>query len=556
MTLAHFALALDAGTGKIDGASIGEVAGLGQEDPRIIVVKIIRIFLGFLGIIVIGLVMYAGWLWMTSDGEEDKIEKAKLILKNALIGLIIILSSFAIVSFILNRLIGTTAGNGSVGGGPGVGGGGIAALGSGIINSHYPSRNQKDVPRNTSITITFKEPINPATIITGDKINSQNIRIYKTSDGLNGPQISDVKASKSLDNKTFIFKPVQYLGNSKDKIWYTVALSKNIKKVTSNNPAFGGALTPYPYNWTFEVNTVVDAIPPQVLSIIPQPSAVEPRNVVIQVNFNEAVNPLSASGATKNGFNNIIVNATTINNNVMVAGSFYLSNQYKTVEFLTEDKCGVNSCGLDVYCLPGNKDLSVLVKAATLAVVGESSANFPYTGVVDMADNSLDGNKNNIAQGPKSQSNLEYYNENNPNAITQGDDYMLSFKTSDAIDTSPPEIIRIAPDKSSSGISLSADVEAEFNKLIMSDSLNSSNLKLISTPVINYWISKNDNASTSKTTVIFNHDQFNENSSYSPEINSGIKDIYQNCYFPCSGLGVAGNPSCCNGTAIASSSCQ
>ena len=114
-TLAHFALALDV------GVQYGEAIGLGQEDPRIIVAKIIRIFLGFLGIIAVILIVYAGWLYMTAEGEEDKTEKAKKILKGAIIGLIICLASFAIASFILNKLINATgsSNNGNGGGGGG-----------------------------------------------------------------------------------------------------------------------------------------------------------------------------------------------------------------------------------------------------------------------------------------------------------------------------------------------------------------------------------------------------------------------------------------------------
>ncbi|MDO9399750.1 MAG: hypothetical protein Q7T79_03655 [bacterium] len=125
MTMAHFALALDL------GIQYGEATGLGQEDPRIIAANIIRIFFGFLGIIAVGLIIYAGWLYMTAGGEEDKVEKAKKILMGAVIGIIICLASFAIASFILNKLLDATgAGGGSVntgGGGGGIGGGGVGA---------------------------------------------------------------------------------------------------------------------------------------------------------------------------------------------------------------------------------------------------------------------------------------------------------------------------------------------------------------------------------------------------------------------------------------------
>lgn len=90
--------------------------GLGNTDPRILIANIIRVVLGFLGIIAIILILYAGYLWMTSAGDPQKIDKAKKILISAAIGLIIILLSFAIATFILNKLYDAT---GATGGGPG-----------------------------------------------------------------------------------------------------------------------------------------------------------------------------------------------------------------------------------------------------------------------------------------------------------------------------------------------------------------------------------------------------------------------------------------------------
>ena len=113
LALVNFVMAagLDVGLDKAAGTGLSAV-----NDPRVIAAKIIRIALGFLGIIAIGLIIYAGWLWMTADGQEEKIEKAKKILINAVIGLVIILSAFAIASFILSKLLGATGagGDGSI----------------------------------------------------------------------------------------------------------------------------------------------------------------------------------------------------------------------------------------------------------------------------------------------------------------------------------------------------------------------------------------------------------------------------------------------------------
>lgn len=68
--------------------------------------RIIKIVLGFLGVILIVIVIYAGFLWMTAGGEPAETKKAREWLTNAIIGLAIILSAYAITDFIITKLIG------------------------------------------------------------------------------------------------------------------------------------------------------------------------------------------------------------------------------------------------------------------------------------------------------------------------------------------------------------------------------------------------------------------------------------------------------------------
>ncbi len=112
--LAFYALVPTALAQEVDLglAEVNQVTGLSAEDPRVIVVRIINIGLSLLGMIFLGLVIYAGFIWMTSGGDTTKIEKAKNYLKNAVIGLVIILSSWAITRFILTALREATNGNG------------------------------------------------------------------------------------------------------------------------------------------------------------------------------------------------------------------------------------------------------------------------------------------------------------------------------------------------------------------------------------------------------------------------------------------------------------
>ncbi len=86
---------------------VAEAAGLPTNNDLVtIIAGIIATFLSLLGIIFLILVIYGGFLWMTSMGNEQKVLKAKKTLSNAVVGLIIIVSSYSIANFVLNALEG------------------------------------------------------------------------------------------------------------------------------------------------------------------------------------------------------------------------------------------------------------------------------------------------------------------------------------------------------------------------------------------------------------------------------------------------------------------
>ena len=79
----------------------------GFSEPRSmpeIIGALIGTFLSLLGIIFLVLILYGGFIWMISGGNEFKVAKAKKILTNAVIGLIIVLSAYSITYFVFNSL--------------------------------------------------------------------------------------------------------------------------------------------------------------------------------------------------------------------------------------------------------------------------------------------------------------------------------------------------------------------------------------------------------------------------------------------------------------------
>jgi hypothetical protein len=70
-----------------------------------IVGLIVQAALGLLGAIFIIIMIIAGYNWMMASGNEQRVEKAQSMIKRAIIGLIITLSSWAIWAFILKYFI-------------------------------------------------------------------------------------------------------------------------------------------------------------------------------------------------------------------------------------------------------------------------------------------------------------------------------------------------------------------------------------------------------------------------------------------------------------------
>jgi len=91
----------------------GNQAKLSDVDKPfpVIIGDIIRGLLGFLGVIFLVLVLYGGFLWMTSAGKEEQITKAKKILGNSAIGLFIVVVSYALTTWVFDVIIKATVTN-------------------------------------------------------------------------------------------------------------------------------------------------------------------------------------------------------------------------------------------------------------------------------------------------------------------------------------------------------------------------------------------------------------------------------------------------------------
>jgi len=279
---------------------VSNTINLAQGDPRLIIGRIIQLVLSFLAALAVIIIMYAGFKWMTSGGDEEKISSARRTLRDAVIGIIIIMASWAIVTFFLTQLSGLLGGGngGSNTGGTGtLTSGGLSAIGACTVDSFYPTSGQNDVPRNTSVMITFKEVLKLDSVCvnaTGDscacdrvscnKLNPRAINLYKTdlgnacsSSACSNPNtnVTDMIVTVPSGNKTLILTPASYLGSPTQSTPYTIRFTSSVKNIDGNS-LFQNCGSNYA-EWGFTVSSRLDLTPPIVKEsgVFPMPDNIQ-----------------------------------------------------------------------------------------------------------------------------------------------------------------------------------------------------------------------------------------------------------------------------------------
>lgn len=96
------------------GKGFAGEAGLGTADLIDTISSIIRIALGFLGVIAVVIILLGGFKWMTSGGADTKVAEAKKLIFAGIIGLVIVLSAYAIATFVINSIVANVQGGSGV----------------------------------------------------------------------------------------------------------------------------------------------------------------------------------------------------------------------------------------------------------------------------------------------------------------------------------------------------------------------------------------------------------------------------------------------------------
>ena len=561
--------------------TLAEPLGLPTTDIRLIIANIIRVALGLLGIIFLVLLLYGGYLWMTAGGNEEQVGSAKKILLNSIIGLLIILSAYGIVIFVM-RMLGIGQG------GEGFGGEGLGApqeqnfqgsgMLGGIIKDHYPSRNQVDVARNTKIVITFRRPVKADSIAAdknangkfGDCVNiGQSMKWETDCDTLilNQTHLNIIRSDTkepirgaavlaSLENGkvfTIVVRPYDPLGNSTDKVPYTVRVGKDVlldDSAGGNPSVFSGRPSGSDYyEWQFTADTALDTVPPHVNSVFPGKGVTEAKNSVIQVDFSEPMDPTGVQGVfgkDQNGAyyilngNNIFLKSGA---STIPLGNFRLTNGYRTLEFTPTAECGRNACGGKVYCMPVCDDGDAKCKEDTYELLLKAGQTFtaasfeavPFSGIMDLSSNALDGNENRKVDLAGTTGDV-FTDQKKP------DNYFWNFKLKDELDITAPYLKQVSPGLDAGFVAAKDPWTMLFSKRMRVDPMYDIDIQeqpastepLCKAPRVDFNLNGTTLTSMEHCPFLDNNRHY-----YYPNLDSRVEDVHFNCFYPAKGpLGV------------------
>lgn len=485
-------------------------------DLRSLIITIVKYLLGFVGLIAVIIVIYGGYLYMVSQGDAKKVELAKKVIINGLIGLVIIIGAYVIVNLITQYAL-NGFNNGS--NNPNTRCTNCTALGGGIIEDHYPGRGAT-VPRNAHISITFKEGIfvagiNPTTSVDEDpddrslipnavnSIPADNSGNWTGGDST-APVIDDapppimllrrinddgtkatvgnkLSAVTNKDRRIFSFYNAGLLDAGKYQAIVKGGAEGLAKLSDPSGSAMGGD-----YEWTFNVSTEIDLTPPHIEDVVPVDTSTEARNTTVLITFSEPIDPMSvvthsevatASLPAGDVGDTIIIKQAPLAAGaaVPVRGIYDITNGYTTVTYRTTAPCGKNVCGNTLYCFDAEAKVDVEVRAATLlsgtcptdpinnALRLQNNTNLACvnpgtTGFVGaMFDGIVDMAGNSFDGAPKPSGNAEAKGP-------PTDNYPFSFKTSSAIAISGPRIMATSPAGAAIGVAADATPMATFSR--------------------------------------------------------------------------------------------
>lgn len=241
---------------------LGGNVNLGNQNIIQTVGRVINIFLSILGVVAVALILYGGFIWLTSRGNEEKIAQAKKILSSAVIGLVIIFAAFGIAAFIFKQLETATGVNTGGGGTPCVGPGCLPGGGERgfSVDAVSPTDGASDVKLCEQVQAIFNDLVLTSSVPNNVKVtyrNASNTWVDVTGLGNFTPAVGSPE-----ENKTNAFG-YSHPDFEKDTN-YHVSISTNVQSATMDSQGNPRNLKPAK-DWYFKTGTETDNVAPTVV---------------------------------------------------------------------------------------------------------------------------------------------------------------------------------------------------------------------------------------------------------------------------------------------------
>jgi|GEM_PF-1664841 len=303
---------------QVGNEGLGQFAnetGLPATSLPALIGRIVRIAIGFLGLIAVIIIIYGGFIWMTSGGDKDKIDKAKKLMRAGLIGLIIVVLAYALASFIIyliGRIVGPGGGGTSCTNGQ-VNGCYLCTNGQWVYDSNLPGCGfPPDAFSINKILTTYGQGDNHGPDVYlcsavepmfNHWVDGTVIQQLAQANRLKivDPQNNIVSGTWQSASNMSIFKhPTLLLPNTTYRAFLPKEIADTNGKLLQRCQADGGCpfdASSQSYVWTFTTGTNTDTTKPYITSTYPIFKNTDPtypnRNVsikpIIEVNFSESI---------------------------------------------------------------------------------------------------------------------------------------------------------------------------------------------------------------------------------------------------------------------------
>ena len=88
---------------------IGSQLGLGGTDLIQVALRAVQALLGFAPLLSVVMLIFGGFMWMTSGGDEERLEQAKKTVSGAVVGFVVVMLAWAAVSFVMKTTLNVSA---------------------------------------------------------------------------------------------------------------------------------------------------------------------------------------------------------------------------------------------------------------------------------------------------------------------------------------------------------------------------------------------------------------------------------------------------------------